>query len=103
MLYCSEKNQTNTSGEQININGKIIKSEETVKLLGVTLDYRLDFDPHISNLCKKAATQLNVLKRLKMFIGFQEKKILVQSFVYSNISIIAPWFGISHLLNHCRR
>ena len=70
------KNQTNTSGEQININGKIIKSEETVKLLGVTLDYRLDFDPHISNLCKKAATQLNVLKRLKIFIGFQEKKIL---------------------------
>ena len=56
------KNQTNTSGEQININGKIINSEETVKLLGVTLDYRLDFDPHISNLCKKAATQLNVLK-----------------------------------------
>ena len=46
------KNQTYTSGEQININGKIIKSEETVKLLGVTLDYRLDFDPHISNICK---------------------------------------------------
>ena len=48
-----KKNQTNTSGEQININGKMIKSEETVKLLGVTLDYRFDFDPHISNLCKK--------------------------------------------------
>ena len=32
------KNQTNTTGEQININGKTIKSEETVKLLGVTLD-----------------------------------------------------------------
>ena len=48
-----KKNQTNTSGEPININGKMIESEETVKLLGVTLDYRLDFDPHISNLCKK--------------------------------------------------
>ena len=67
-------------------NGKMIKSEETVKLLGVTLDYRLDFDPHISILCKKAATQLNVLKRLKNFIGFKEKKILVQSFVYSNFN-----------------
>ena len=78
------KNQTNTRGEQININGKIIKPKETVKLLGVALDYRLDFDPHISNLCKKAATQLNVLKRSKTFIGFQEKKILVQSFVHSN-------------------
>ena len=47
------KNQTNTSGEEISIDGKIIKSEETVKLLGVTLDYKLDFDPHISNICKK--------------------------------------------------
>ena len=80
------KNQTNTSGEPININGKMIKSEETVKLLGVTLDYRLDFDPHISNICKKAATQLNVLKRLKAFIVFREEQILVQSFVYSNFN-----------------
>ena len=78
------KNQVNTSGEEININGNTIKSEDTVKLLGVTLDYKLNFDPHISNICKKAATQLNVLKRLKKFIGFKEKKILVQSFVYSN-------------------
>ncbi len=36
-----------TSGEPINISGKMIKSEETVKLLRVTLDYRLDFDPNI--------------------------------------------------------
>ena len=79
-------NQTNTSGEPININGKMIKSEETVKLLGVTLDYRLDFDPHTSNICKTAAAQLNVLKRLKAFIGFTEKQILVQSFVYSNFN-----------------
>ena len=70
------KNQTNTSGEQMNIGGRIIKSEETVKLFGVTLDYRLDFDQHISTLCKKAPTHFNVLKRLKMFIGFQENKIL---------------------------
>ena len=57
-----------------------------VELLGIMLDYKLDFDPHISNLCKKAATQLNVLKRLKTFIGFQEKMVLVESFVYSSFS-----------------
>ena len=94
------KNQTNTSEEEINIDGKMIKSEETVKLLGVTLDYRLDFDPHISSLCKKAATQLNVLKRLKVFIGFKEKHILVQSFVYSNFNYcpLAWYFSSSKSL-----
>ena len=45
------KNKSNTSGEKFNLNGKIINSEETVKLLGATLDYKLDFDPHISNIC----------------------------------------------------
>ena len=54
------KNKSNTSGEIFTISGDIINSEETVKLLGVTLDYNLDFDPPISNICKKAATQLNV-------------------------------------------
>ena len=58
------KNKSNTSGEKLKINGKIINSEEIVNLLRITLDYKLDFDPHISNICNKAATQLNVLKRL---------------------------------------
>ena len=54
---------------------------KSVKLLGVTLDNKLNFDTHISNFCKKAAAQLNVLKRLRSFIGFEQKKVLVQSFV----------------------
>jgi len=76
------KNQTSTSWQKISIDGEIIKPEETVKPLGVTLDYRLHFDSHISNICKNAATQLNVLQRLKSFIGFKEKTILVQSFMF---------------------
>ena len=79
-----KKDQTNTSRDNFNIQGKTFKSEETVKLLGIHLDYKLNFEQHISKLCRKAASQLNVLKRLKRFIGFNEKKFLAQSFVYSN-------------------
>ena len=81
-----KKDQTTTSGEKIRIQGKTIESEDSVKLLGIQLDYKLNFDPHISELCRKAATQLNVLKRLRAYIGFEERKVLVQSFVYSNFS-----------------
>ena len=52
------KNQTSTRGKKINIDGEIINFDGTLKLLGVTLDYKLDFAPHISNICKKAATPL---------------------------------------------
>ena len=81
-----KKDQTNTCGEDVNIQGKMIKSEETVKLLGIQLDYKLNFEQYISELCRKAASQLNVLKRLKQFIGFNDRKILAQSFVYSNFN-----------------
>ena len=80
------KDQSNTSGVNISIQGKSIKSEDSVKLLGIKLDNKLNFDSHISDLCHKAATQLNVLKRLKSFIGFEERKVLIQSFVYSNFN-----------------
>ena len=50
------KDQTNTCGINLDFQGHSIKSEETVKLLGVTLDYKLNFDPHISNLCKKSCS-----------------------------------------------
>ncbi len=70
-----KKDRTNTSDIILNFKGHSIKSEETVRPLRVTLDYKLNFDAHISNLCKKAAAQFNILKGLKSFIGFTEKEI----------------------------
>ena len=39
-----------------------ITCEKVVKLLGIDIDYKLNFDTHIQGLCKKAATQINILK-----------------------------------------
>ena len=99
------KNQTSTSGEEINIYCEIIDSEETVTLLGVTIEYRLDFDPHISNICKKAATQLNILQRLKSSIGFKEKKVLVQSLILSNFEYcpLVWYFSSSKSLQNIKK
>ena len=51
----------------LKISDSEIKCEEVVKLLGVDIDYQLNFDQHISSLCRKAGQQLNVLKRLSLF------------------------------------
>ena len=72
-----KKDQTNTCGINLDFQGHSIKSEETVKLLRVTLDYKLNFDPQIVIPRKKAAAQLNVLKQPKSFI---------KVFVYSNFN-----------------
>ena len=73
----------------------LLKSEETVELLGIYLDYKLNFEQHISEICRKAASQLNVLKRLQRFIAFNEKKILIQSFIF--------YYGISLQLIPCKK
>ena len=41
-----------------------IKCVNNINILGVNLDQKLNFGNHISNLCKKGAIQLNVLRRL---------------------------------------
>ena len=39
-----------------NLDNNIIHCEDHVKLLGVAFDFKLSFDLHLSNLCKKAST-----------------------------------------------
>ena len=47
----------------------VLKIVSSVKLLGVHLDDQLNFNLHISNICKSAFKQLNALVRLKCFLG----------------------------------
>ena len=75
-----------TTGVKLMIQGKQIQSENAVRLLGVKIDHRLTFDEHISDLCRKAAAQLNALKRLEGYMEFKAKEILVQSFAFSNFN-----------------
>ena len=63
-----------------------LKTEPNVKLLGVTIDNKLNFDLHISYLCKTASAQLNALLRLKYFLSYKAKSALIQNFVYANFN-----------------
>ena len=45
-----------------NLGDNIGKCEDSVKLLGVTIDFKLDFDEHISNVCKKNFTSAKCFK-----------------------------------------
>ena len=85
MLVLKRKN-TIPEDLTISIYDVDIKPNNSVKFLGITLDSKLNFVKHISSICKSASSQLNVLFRLKNFLGFKEKKILIESFVYSSMN-----------------
>ena len=47
------------------INNHIIQSEPVVKLLGIHIDSKLNFDSHVSIISRKAAKQINVLQKMQ--------------------------------------
>ena len=49
----------------------------SVELLGIQIDNEFNFNLHISNICRSAANQLNALIRIKRFLGFKGKRILI--------------------------
>ena len=82
----------NTQSKNIsfNLNGNtffcIIKPEDEVKLLGVNIDYELKFNSHITNICRKASRQLNVLKRMGKYLNRLGKLTIYYSFILSNFN-----------------
>ena len=59
--------KTQSAMTNIEIADVSIPCADNVKLLGIELDYKLDFDVQVTQTCKKAARQLNVLQRLSKF------------------------------------
>ena len=92
---------TNTNFQVYN---QVIKSLSSVELLGIQIDDKLNFNLHISKICKSAANQLNALIRLKQFLSFHAKEVLINSYIISNFKCLHLFQLIVHLnldLNFC--
>ena len=70
----------------LNVNNIEIKSTNSVRLLAIDIDNKLNFDKHLASLCRKAANQLNAICRIQNHMGNKEKEVLVNSFIYSNFN-----------------
>ena len=80
------KKKQNHTAEYISIDQKNIKTLSSVKLLGVHIDDKLNFNLHITKIGRSAANQLHTLVELWMFLNFEEKKMLINSYFYSNLN-----------------
>ena len=67
----------------INFNGFIIKPKDHVKLLGVIIDNKLSFKPHIENMCKKVSQKSKAIFRIRPYINLNGAKMLYNAFIKS--------------------
>ena len=65
-----KKKKQNHTAEYISIDQKNIKTSTSLKLLGVHVDDKLNFNLHITKICRSAANQLHALIRLRIFLKF---------------------------------
>ena len=73
----------------INLGDKVIIAESTVKLLGVHLDDHLNFNQQTKELCRKAASQLNVLQRLARHLDQGCRMSIFRAFILTHFNYCA--------------
>ena len=79
-------NKTHAKTPVFKIDSAEITCDEVVKLLGIDIDYQLNFNYYIKNICRKASQQLNVLKRIGCFLSKLNKLTIFHTFILSNFN-----------------
>ena len=73
-----DKHTGNHTNQIKKIDQKEVKAASKVKVLGIQLDDKLNFNCHLNNIYKPASNQLKTLIRLKHLLIFSGKKTLVK-------------------------
>ena len=72
--------------EVFRIDGEVIECENVIKLLGINIDDKLDFNFHVSKLCSKASRQLTAISRVGKYLNTSCKLKLYHAFIMSNFN-----------------
>ena len=70
----------------VKVGNELIWESSEEKLLGVTIDKNLNFNSHLSLLCKKVSQKVTALARVVKLISFDKKRILLKTFIESQFS-----------------
>ena len=63
-----------------------IGNSQYEKLLGVKIDVNLNFNEHISDLCKKASRKISALARIAPFMSIEKRKVVINAFFTTQFS-----------------
>ena len=66
------------------ISDKSITADITAKLLGVYIDTKLNFEEHVSRLCKRASWHINAISRVSKYLDKKSRLKLFYAFVLAD-------------------
>ena len=78
----------------------ILENSDSQKLLAVTIDRKLNFNKHVTNLCDKASKKIQALARIFPYIPQARKLILMNAYFMSQFGYCPlVWMNHSRTLN----
>ena len=73
----------NNDNNTINKADEKITGSKSVKLLGITIDNKLNFNDHVTKICMKANQKLHALKRISKYLDSEKLRIIMKTFIES--------------------
>ena len=85
----------------IYLEDAFLESEDIVKLLGIYIDKKLNFEHHINYILKKANNKLHALMRVSKYLRMEKLRLLLKSFIESQFNYCPLiWMCHSRALNN---
>ena len=86
---------------EIKIKNVNIVAEKSVKLLGIKIDNNLNFNEHVSSLCKKANLKLHALSRVSHIMNKDKLRLLLKAFIETQFAYCPLiWMFHSRMINN---
>ena len=76
----------NTGNETFLFHNILLENSKEQKILDVTIDIKLNFKSHVSELCKKPSQKIATLSRLSNYLHNSKKKLIFSSIIKSQFS-----------------
>ena len=65
------------------------------------IDYKLNFEEHLSKVCHKASQKLNALTRITSYMNINQRKRIMRAFISSQFGYCPlVWFFCSRKINN---
>ena len=71
---------------QIKIGNETVSNSKYKKFPEVKVDHELNFNEHVSSLCKKASQKINALSRIASSMTFNQRRLISNSFITLHFS-----------------
>ena len=92
---------TNNENVNISIGNASIETSNTIELLGIIIDNKLNFNEHISNLLKKGNQKLHALARISKYLDKDKLRIVMKTFIQSQFNYCPLiWMFHSRIMNN---